>query len=255
MVLLVTIFSVILLLSNQNVQVQNINKRLVDITGKIKQNFAWVLLVFNAVDENRELRERILFLNIENARLRDAELENMRLKGMLDFKLNEINLEYLPAVIVSRGFHQIVNSIQINVGENNSIRKNMPVITEKGLVGKTYLVGKENSLVQVMTDINFRVSVKNLRSRVTGIVSWKSGDIFSMNNVPKSFDIAMGDTIITSGYSQIYPPMVPVGIVTRVNDNMPGMFKDIELKSFVDFPSIEEVFVIISEIKSEFILN
>lgn len=248
------ILSVFLLLSNDNTQVEHINKRLIDITGKIKQNFAWISLVFNAIDENRQLREKVLYLNIENTRLKDADLENERLRKLLGFK-SRGSLDYLPAIVISRGFHQIINSIQVNVGKNDGIQKNMPIITEKGFVGKIYLVGEENSLVQLMTDINFRVSALILRSRSTGIVSWKSGDVFAMSNVPKSFDVAVGDTIITSGYSQMYPPRVPIGFVSQVSDDIPGMFKDIELKAFVDFSSIEEVFVIISEIKPEFVLQ
>ena len=253
-VFLTIVVSVFLLLSNENRQVENINKELVNITGKLKQNFAWINLVFNAVDENRRLREKVLYLNVENARLKDADLENQRLTKLLGFK-SKGSLEYLPAVVISRGFHQIVNSIQINVGENDGVKKNMPVITEQGFIGKIYLVGKENSLVQLMTDINFRVSAKILRSRATGIVSWKSGDKFVMENVPKSFDVAEGDTILTSGYSQIYPPRVPIGSVFEVTNNQPGMFKSIMINAFVDFSSIEEVFVIISEIKPEFVLE
>lgn len=253
-VILAIVVSVFLLLSNENRQVENLNKKLIDITGKVKQNFAWIGLVFNALDENRQLREKVLYLSAENIRLKDADIENQRLTELLGFK-NRGGLEYLPALVISRGFHQIVNSIQINVGANDGVNKNMPVITEKGLVGKIYLAGKENALVQLMTDINYRVSAKLLRPRATGIVSWKSGDIFVMDNVPKSFNVAVGDTVITSGYSQIYPPNVPIGAVSMVTNDITGMFKYIELEAFIDFSSLEEVFVVISEIKPEFILR
>ena len=85
-VFLAVVVSFFLLLSNENRQVENINKELIDITGKIKQNFAWINLVFSAVDENRQLREKVLYLNIENTRLKDAGLENQRLTKLLGFK-------------------------------------------------------------------------------------------------------------------------------------------------------------------------
>ena len=122
-------------------------------------------------------------------------------------------------------------------------------------MGKTYLVGKESSLVQMMNDVNFGVSARILRTRVTGIVNWKSVDIFEMSNVPKSSDVAVGDTIITSGYSQIYPPKIPIGVVSEVSDSLPGMSKKVVLKILVDLPSVEEVFVIVSDRKPEFILK
>lgn len=253
-IFLAIILSSFLLISNENRQVENLQAKIIDVTGKIKQNFTWVKIVFNTINENRELREELLYLTLENTRFRNAEIENQRLREMIGFKKRE-SLKYLSAVVVSKGFHQIINSIQINVGKNDGVIKNIPVITEKGLVGKTHLVGNDYSLVQMMTDINFRVSAKILRTRATGIVNWKTEDIFEMSNVPKSNDVAVGDTVITSGYSQIYPPQIPVGVVTKVSDNIPGMSKEIELKAFVEFSSIEEVFVIVQDRKPEFILQ
>ena len=253
-VFLAIVLSSFLLITNENEQIESLQAKIIDFTGKIKQNFAWVKIVFNTIDENRELRERVLYLTLENTSLKDADIENQRLRKMIGFKKSG-NLKYLSAVVISKGFHQIINSIQINVGENDGVKKNMPVITEKGLVGKTYLVGKESSLVQMMNDVNFGVSARILRTRATGIVNWKTGDIFEMSNVPKSSDVAVGDTIITSGYSQIYPPKIPVGVVSEVSDSVPGMSKKVVLKIFVDFLSIEEVFVIVSDRKPEFILR
>jgi rod shape-determining protein MreC len=253
-VLIAIILSSFLLVSNENRQVEKLQEMAIDFTGKIKQNFVWVSVVMKAVEENGELKEKVLNLTLENTYLKNAEVENQKLKRMLDFESNE-KLKYLPAMVISKGFHQIVNSIQIDVGENDSVKKNMPVITEDGLVGKVYLVGKENSLVQMMTDINFRVSVRILRTRAVGIVYWKSEDLFEINNVPKSFDVAVGDTVITSGYSQIYPPELPVGVISEISDNVPGMFKKIVLKTFVNFNSIEKVFIIFPGIKQEFVLE
>ncbi len=228
--------------------------KVIDISGKIKQNFAWFGEVLNAVDENRKLREKILYLNLENINLKDAGAENQRLREMLGFK--ETNkLKYLPADVVSKGFHQIVNSVQINVGQSDSVRKNMPVITEKGLIGKVFLAGKGYSLVQMINDINFRVGAKILGKEASGIVKWKTGDVFEMTSVPKSFEVVIGDTIITSRHSQIYPSEIPIGTVLEVSNNLPGMSKMIILHTFVDFSSIEEVFVIVSNVKSEFTLQ
>lgn len=253
-VLLGIILSSLLIISNKNTQVENLQAKLVDATGVIKQKFVWMRVIFNALNENRSLRENVLYLTLENSRLKEAEIENLRLRKMLGFGVTD-SLRYLPAMVVSRGFHQIVNSLQINVGNNNSVKKNMPVITEKGLVGKIYLVGNKNSLVEMMTDVNFKVSAKLLNSRATGIIQWKNDNIFEMNYVLKGFKVSVGDTVITSGYSQIYPPKIPVGIVSDVTDNNPEIFKRITVKSFVDFSLVEEVFIIISEFNPEFVLE
>ncbi len=248
------ILSFFLLITNENEQVEFLQVKLIDFSGKIKQNFIWMNAAVNAIDENRELREKVLYLNLENIHLKDTELENQRLRSMLYFKKAK-SLKYLSADVVSKGFHQIVNSLQISAGINDGIEKNIPVITEKGLVGKIFIAGKEYSLVQMMKDVNFRVSAKILRKEAAGIVKWKTDDIFEMTNVPKSFDITVGDTIITSGYSKIYPPDIPIGIVSEVSNNILGMSKKISLKTFVDFTSIQEVFVIVSGVKSEFTLK
>jgi len=147
-VFLAIVLSSFLLITNENEQIESLQAKIIDFTGKIKQNFAWVKIVFNTIDENRELRERVLYLTLENTSLKDADIENQRLRKMIGFKKSG-NLKYLSAVVISKGFHQIINSIQINVGENDGVKKNMPVIAERGLVGKTFLVGKESSLVQM----------------------------------------------------------------------------------------------------------
>jgi len=246
--------SIILIFTNESPQVENLRALTLDAVGKVNQQFHYIFLIFDAIDENRELRKRTMQLALENTNLREARLENQRLRNLLGFKESQVST-LLPAEVIGRGFYQFTNSLLINLGEGDGILKDMPVITDQGLVGKIFTVGKRTALVHVITDLNFRVSAKVRRNRALGILTWTSGQYCKLENVAKSFDVMPGDTIITSGYSAIYPPDIPIGVVAEVSDDNPGMMKEISLSLFQDFSIIEEVFIWISKERQEFSLK
>ena len=119
----------------------------------------------------------------------------------------------------------------------------MPVITDKGLVGKIVATSTDYSIAQILLNKDLRVSVKDERSRVDGIIAWEGGDRLLMKNVSKSSDVLVGDVIITSEYSNVFPPGIPVGYVTSVG-TVDNLFKKVDVESFTSFVTLEEVFVL-----------
>lgn len=245
------IFSTFLLFSNDNKQISRLEELLIDLTGSIQQQLVWSNQIFTTLQENRTLRRNNVELALENSLLRKAYQENQRLREELGFKKVQSH-QLMPAMVVNHGLYQFTKVVQIDVGAGEGAKKNMPVISHEGLVGKLLLVGSHCSIVQVMGDVNFSVSAKINRTRATGIVTWESGSTWQMENIVKSFEVIAGDSIATSGMSGIYPPDIQIGVVTQVSDNEPGMFKKILVKPFVDFSRLEEVFVILNPPESEF---
>ena len=248
------ILSTLLLFSNENRQVSNIEKSLIDLSGMIQARLAWVNNVFTALDENRSLREGNVRLLLENSQLRKAYIENQLLREKLGFK-NQQSHQLVPASVISSGLYHFTKVIQIDIGEKEGIKKNLPVITEKGLVGKILTSGHYCSVVQMIGDVNFGVSARVQNSRATGILVWESGSVWRMENIVKSFAIQPGDSIVTSGMSAIYPPDIPIGEVISVDNNDPGMFKKILIRPFVDYSRLEDVFIILNPPKVEYQLQ
>jgi rod shape-determining protein MreC len=119
----------------------------------------------------------------------------------------------------------------------------MPVITDKGLVGKIVAVSAGYSIAQILLNKDLKISAKDQRSRVDGIVGWEGSDRLLMKNVSKSSDVLVGDVIITSEYSNVFPQGIPVGYVTSVG-TVDNLFKKIEIECFVNFETLEEVFIL-----------
>ena len=119
----------------------------------------------------------------------------------------------------------------------------MPLVSAQGLVGKLYSIGKNQSLGQLLIDQNFRVSSRIQRSRITGIVKWHNG-ILSLDHVPKRSDIIKGDTVITSGLTNMFPKGLIIGTVYEVTENIDGLFMQILVTPSVNFANIEALFVV-----------
>ena len=236
------IFSVYFLMSNQNSQILSLKIVIREFTGKIQEKFMWIPEIFTAMEENKILKEKNTALLIENSYLKEALIENKRLRSLLKLKDRGKN-RYISADVVGKSLIEPVNTITLNVGSKDGIKKNFPVVNERGLVGKIIEVGDDFSLCQLITDRNFSVSARIRENRAPGILVWKY-DNFAELKIPVSFQAKKGYHIVTSGDSNIYPRGIPIGIVYEFRKDENGLFKILKVKLNVNFYTIENVFVL-----------
>ena len=239
---LLILVSFILIFQNDNVQVRFIRAIAVSIIGTVQSGFSFIPNVFEIQKENKRLRETNINLSNEVSQLKESRLENIRLNMLLQFK-QKYDLKMTAAKIIGKTLIQTRNNITLNVGENDSVKVGMPVITDKGLVGKIVAVSGSYSIAQILLNKDLKISAKDQRSRIDGIVGWEGGDRLLMKNVSKSSDVLSGDVIITSEYSNVFPQGVPLGYVTTVG-TVDNLFKKIEIECFVNFETLEEVFIL-----------
>ncbi|MBV6479736.1 MAG: Cell shape-determining protein MreC [Ignavibacteria bacterium] len=239
---LLIVISLILLFSNDNTQIRYLRAVAVGFVGTIQSGVSAVPNVFEIQKENEFLRAKNIELSNELSALKEARLENIRLSRMLGIKNKEIS-GVVSAGIVNKTLIQSRNTITLNVGESDSVKINMPVITDDGLVGRIVSTSKNYSIAQILYNRNLSVSVKIQRSRVDGILNYDGSGNLLIKNVPKSADVKTGDLIITSEYSNYFPPGIPVGIVIE-EGNLDNLFKKIIIKPQVSFQELEEVFVL-----------
>lgn len=239
---ILVIISMILIFQNDNVQIRFIRAIAVSSIGFVQSSFSVIPNVFQLEKENRTLREENNTLAIEVSQLKEAKLENIRLAQMLEFK-DRTKYQTVSSKILGKTLIQTRNTITLNSGENDSVRIGMPVITEKGLVGRIIATSSRFSIAQILFNKEVKVSVKDQRSRVDGILSWDGENKLMMKNVSKSADLMTGDVIITSEYSNNFPQGIPVGYVVSVG-TVDNLFKKIEIEPFVNFIALEEVFVL-----------
>ena len=120
------------------------------------------------------------------------------------------------ANVVNKGLQPNLLSIIIDRGTADGIKRNLPVLTPKGVVGKTIEISENNSIVQLISDANFRISTRILPSGATGILRFINAGTAEIREVQKNVKINIGDKVVTSGFSDIYPAGLPVGTVKGV---------------------------------------
>lgn len=202
-------------------------------------------------DENRKLRQKLIELSLRNSWLNEEHLENERLRKLLEFR-SELEHKVIPAKVLSAEPNRRYFSVLIDKGSRDGVRRNMPVVNLHGLVGKVVDASYSTSVVQLMLDPNFRASAQDQKTRVFGIVKPGSASALQLDNVPLREEVRVGDRIITSGLGGIFPPGIKIGVVTAVEseedsskiDRSFGIFKRIEVTPYVDFSSLEELFVL-----------
>ncbi len=236
------VISLFLIFSNDNAQIRYLRAVAVSIVGTVQSGVSAVPNVFEIKKENEFLREKNIQLANELSALKEAKLENIRLTRQLGLKNKSIS-GVVIARIVSKTLIQARNTITLNVGEDDSVKVNMPVITDDGLVGRVVSVSRNYSIAQILYNRNLNISVKDQRSRVDGILNYDGAGNLVINNVPKSADVKTGDIIITSPYSNFFPAGIPVGVVIE-EGNLDNLFKKVIVKPSVSFTDLEEVFVL-----------
>ncbi len=200
--------------------------------------------------ENARLREAAASLALENFRLREAEVENARLRRLLEFEAASW-FRLQPAAVVARDAGRFGRSVKVSRGRGAGVRENMPVVNHEGLVGKVIEVDAGASYVQILADPDCRVSALVQRTRVPGILGWDPGEGMRLLDVPHHADVEVGDLVVTSGLGEIFPKGILVGRVERVAYEEGHLFRRIEVRPFVDFSHLEEVFIITGVVDRE----
>lgn len=245
---MLVIISLILISSNQNRQIESFKMWMVGLLCKFQQQWSSLQSYRNLRHINEQLLQENTRLALENSLLYEMRRENSRLKELIAFK-EKNPLRLIAGRVIMRDARGFINGIVLDVGTQDGVARNMPLVVAKGLVGKIYQAGPNKSIGQLLLDRNFRVSAKIQRSRVDGIVSWEDGEYCLMNEVLKRSDVQVGDSVITSSYGAIFPPGILIGTIASVSESPRGLFLEVMLKPSVDFEKLEEVFVVVEQPK------
>lgn len=236
------VVSLFLMALGDNTQVRHIRSVATVAFGVIQEQISFIPRYFALRGENDMLRQMNIDLADEASRLREARLENDRLRNLLGLK-ESYRYPLIAGKVIGKNLTLLRNTITLNVGTANGVQTHMPVVGDRGLVGVVSTVNDHFSIVRILLNADFRASAKIERSRVDGILAW-DGDDLVLTNVAKTLDVVAGDTVITSDYSSTYPPNIPIGIVRAVSEQQGSLFKRVYVSPGVNFVKLEEVFVV-----------
>ncbi|HTY59764.1 MAG TPA: rod shape-determining protein MreC, partial [Bacteroidota bacterium] len=177
--------SVMLLALNDDPQIRTIRSVTVVSVGALQEALGIIPNFFDLRRENRVLRELNVTLADEVNRLREARLENLRLRQLLGLK-TQGEFGYVAANVVGKNLQLLRNTVTLDAGEQNGVRVDMPVVTENGLAGKIVATSGRFSVAQILFNRDIRVSAKIERSRVDGIIRWEGGTTLTLQDVAKT---------------------------------------------------------------------
>jgi len=241
--ILTSVISLLLFFKRESPIVKNVRSDVADVAYYILSPKRAYQNLLSIKRENEILKESMVSMQLMNAKLVRYKNENDQLKGMLNF-VEESSLSLQPSSVVDMDFNSSVQTIILDIGKNGDIRPNLPVLDINGLVGKVISVGDRASLVQLITDKNYRVSVRVGEKRSLGIFSPTHGTFGKLDGMQKSLIINPGDLVVTSGISDIYPADVPVAVVISAHSDDEHGFQDVFVELLGDVYNLNYVFII-----------
>jgi rod shape-determining protein MreC len=188
----------------------------------------------------------------ENACLREKAMESfIYLKNeehtVTDSTASKLQLfTYKDAKVIRNSVNQSANYIYLNKGASMGIKEQMGVISPKGIVGQVVKVTEHYSAVMSILNRNFRVSAKLKKSNFFGQLFWsgKRIDEVRLEEIPKHVNVHVGDTIVTSGYSVLFPENIMIGRVRKVYAQPEKNFLEIDVQLSADMNSLSHVYVV-----------
>jgi len=192
--------------------------------------------------ENRQLKEQIEQMRLEQVRLSEDATQAHRLQSLLAFK-EQFIAKTVPAQVIGSSGSDLSRSIYIDKGSNDGIAQDMAVITAGGIAGKVLRVYPSTSLVLMINDQSSGVGVLLEKSRLQGVLRGTPNGELILERVMSDETVAPGETVLSSGGDQIFPKGLAVGTVSKVS---PGkeMFLSIKVKAAADLSRLEEVLVV-----------
>lgn len=243
--------SFVLLFSFNNYQSASMFTSTNEVAGNIYSMISDVDGYFTLNDENqallehnKELIREIEALKEELATLKDSSAIAAFPDGKFRFN---------TARAVNNSLNKLQNFITIDKGENDGIGSEMGVFNDKGVVGIIYQTSGNFSLVMPLLNSKSMLSCRVKGSNSFCTLRWHGEELqYSyLIDLPRYAIFQQGDTVVTSGFSSIFPGDIPVGEIERLEDSDDGMFYRARVRLFVDFASIDNVFVVGNDNKKE----
>lgn len=218
------------------------------VSGRVYEASAAVGQYFSLVTVNRQLTQRNVYLEREVARMAQEHAEATADSSYLQRLQNNQTNRYrtVPARVVSSSLDRLNNFITIDKGEADGVKKDMGVVCGTGIVGIVYLTSAHYSVVIPVLNSKSNISCSIRGRGYFGYLHWMGGvpDEAYLDDVPRHARFRIGDVIVTSGYSSVFPQGMLVGKVMRVYNSANGLSYRLRIKLTTDFGNLRDVCVI-----------
>jgi len=242
LLVILSVLSLSILASNDKPQAKRL-KAFAFGSFSVLNEFATSLTsVFRKDDSFASLKEENARLMLEVNRMRKAAFENNKLRTMIAFR-DTCEYPLIPANVVSKLITKTQGNYIINRGANDQVQRGMPVISQVGLIGIVTDVAGNYSAVKTLNNGNLSIAVTIQKMNVDGILNFDGSNLV-IKNVPATFDVQVGDRIITSEFSTLFPPSVPIGTIRKKESNVYGLLLNLYVEPFADIAGADNLFIL-----------
>ena len=215
--------------------------RVYQFSGKVTSYFHLKSTNENLLDRNIMLEQRISYL--ENT-LKHSQADSMAL--LKEFSSMGSNYDTYKAYVIKNSINRADNYITLDKGASDGIKPEMGVVDGRGVVGIVYLTSSHYSVVISVLNSKSNISCKIKSSDYFGYLRWEGSDsrFASLKDLPRHASFALGDTVITSGNSAVFPEGVMIGVVDDFEDSNDGLSFNVKIKLSTDFGKLSGVRVL-----------
>src|SRR5437879_415334 len=210
--------------------------------GWVRDAWRHYFALQNTTKENEQIRRENDALKMQITQLQGKAAEADRLAVLLNFRRANADVPMIGARVIGASAGAASQTIQLDRGERDGIRRNMGVITPDGVVGKVVEAYPNASQVLLLTDKESGVGAMLADSRIQSPVGGQGEPLLVMKYVPNDDEVNLGEHVITSGMDRIFPRDLPVGTVTEIKAGNP--FKQIRVKPTANLERLEEVLLL-----------
>ena len=211
-------------------------------TGNIWHNYFYLRGVRA---ENRQLKEQIEQMRLEQVRLNEDAAQAHRLQNLLAFK-EQFVAKTVAAQVIGTSGSDFSRVIYIDRGEDYHIERDMAVMTADGIVGKVLEVYPSVAKILLINDQTSGVGVILGDSRLQGVLVGVANGEITLNGIMSDEEVTAGEKVLTSGGDQIFPKGLPVGVISKVGKGK-DLFLSLKVKPAADLSKLEEVLVLVEK--------
>ncbi len=218
------------------------------VVGKIYEGTSMVSSYFHLKTTNEDLLERNSLLeqriSILESKLKDFQSDSLRIPAVLD--LSETDYDIFKARVIKNSINKADNYLTLNKGSLDGIRADMGVVDGRGVVGIVYMTSPSYSVVISLLNSKSIIGCKITSSDYFGFLSWEGNDsrFAYLKDLPRHAEFNLGDTVVTSGHSTVFPEGVMVGTIDDMENSNDGLSYNLKIKLSADFGKLSDVRVL-----------
>ena len=225
------------------------------VTSTVYRTGNNVTSYFNLRDINEDLNRRNAVLEKEVINLR----ERLQQYAELDYKDTLVvdsgidHFDFIVAHVINNSISRPYNYLTLDKGESDGVRPELGVIDQNGVVGIVSVTGQHSARVISLLNPDFRLSCKIKGSEHFGSLVWGGNDptVALLEELPRHTVYKPGDSIVTSGYSAVFPAGLPVGIILDDDRDHNENFFTLKVRLLADFTALSNVQIVMNNYGDE----